>query len=152
MWCLRMIWKFITYLLMLYHGFIVVYCALLWKWSSPYYLHKHDICIILWQVLCALRKNKKLKRMYHFEGRIECRNGYYILRNVSHAAMDTIYGGTYYARWLLLSRIVSNTTMDAWTYMSPMDPGRRDNGCVSPGQTCIIIFDIVFHRIAHFYH
>ena len=101
--------------------------------------HLHYSETWFWQVLYKLRKNKKLKRMYHFEGRIECRNGYYILRNVSHAAMDTIYGGTYYARWLLLSRIVSNTTMDAWTYMSPMDPGRRDSRCVSPGQTCITI-------------
>ena len=54
--------------------------------------------------------------------------------------------------WLLLSRVVSCIATDAWTDMSPMGPGLRDNGCVSLGQTCIIILDITFHCIAHTYH
>uniref|UniRef100_M1DX42 Uncharacterized protein n=1 Tax=Solanum tuberosum TaxID=4113 RepID=M1DX42_SOLTU len=42
--------------------------------------------------------------MYHFEGRITRRDGYYISRDVSRAAMD------------------------AWTDMSPMGPRLRDSG------------------------
>ena len=34
------------------------------------------------------------------------------------------------------------------TDMSFMCPGLRDSGCVSLGQTCIIILDISFHCIA----
>ena len=105
---------------------------------------EHVICIILrhwlWQVLCALRNNGYLR-------------GCTISRDVSRAAMDTIFRGTYRAlRWLLLSRVVSCTATDAWTHMSPMGPELRDNGCVSLSQTCIIILDIAFHYIAHAYH
>ena len=76
-----------------------------------------------------------------------------ISRDVSRAAMDTIFWGTYRAsRWLLLSRVVSCAATDAWTDMSPMGPGLRDSGWVSLGQTCIIILDIAFHYIAHTYH
>ena len=78
--------------------------------------------------------------MYHFEGRIARRDGYYISRDVSRAAMVTI------------SKVVSCTATDTWTDMSPMGPGLRDSGCVSLGQTCIIILDIAFHCIAHTYH
>ena len=78
--------------------------------------------------------------MYHFEGRIARRDRYYISRDVSRAAMVTI------------SRVVSCTATDAWTDLSPMGPVLRDNGCVSLGQTCIIILDIAFHYIAHTYH
>ena len=45
------------------------------------------------KVLCSLRKNDILKRMYYFEGRIACRDGYYISKDVSHAAMVTIIEG-----------------------------------------------------------
>ena len=45
-------------------------------------------------MLCALRKNENLKRMYHFEGRIARRDGYYISRDVSRAAMVTIIEGS----------------------------------------------------------
>ena len=110
---------------------------MLWKWSSPHYLCELVICIILrhwlWQVLCALRKNGYLR-------------GCTISRDVSRAAMDTIFRGTYRAtRWLLLSRVVSCAATDAWTDISPMGPGLRDSGCVSLGQTCIIILDIALH-------
>ena len=76
-------------------------------------------------------------RMYHFEGRIARRDAYYILRDVS-------------PRRLLLSRVMSYAATDAWTDMSPMGPGLRDNGCVSLRKTCITIFDIASHAIAHF--
>ena len=70
-------------------------------------------------VMC-IEKEWVLKRMYHFEGRIAL-------------------------PWLLLSRVVSCIATDAWTDMSPMGPGLRDSGCVSLGQTCIIILDIALH-------
>ena len=40
-----------------------------------YYLHCFENW--LWQVLCALRKNEKIKRMCWFEGRITRHDGYY---------------------------------------------------------------------------
>ena len=48
--------------------------------------------------------------MYHFEGRIAHLDGYYILRDVSRAAMVTVIEG----------RIAA--VMDALTDMSPMGP------------------------------
>ena len=78
-----------------------------------------------------------LKRMYHFEGRIARRDGYYISRDVSRAVKVTIIEG----------RVVAT---DAWTDMSPMGPGLRDSGCVSLRKTCITIFEIASHGIAHF--
>ena len=117
---------------------------MLWKWSSPHYMCELVICIILrhwlWQVLCALRNNGYLR-------------GCTISRDVSRAAMDTIFQETYCApRWLLLSRVVSCAATDAWTDMSPLGLELRDSGCVSLGQTCILIIDIAFHCIAHTYH
>ena len=59
---------------------------------------------------------------------------------------DVSFRGTYRApRWLLLSRVVSCATIVAWTHMSPTGPGLRYSGCVSLGQTCIIILDIALH-------
>ena len=69
----------------------------------------------------SIEKEWVLKRMYHFEGRIARREGYY------------------------LSRVVSCAATEAWTDMSPMGPGLRDSGCVSLGQICIIILDIALH-------
>ena len=86
------------------------------------------------KVLCALRKNENLKRMYNFEGRIARRDGYYISRDVSRAAMVTIIEGSCRAPRQMHGQ-----------HMSPMDPGLRDSGCVSLGQTCIIILDIALH-------
>ena len=141
---LRKGWRLVESLSLWLHVCVVVNCAMLWKWLSPHYLCEFVICIILrhclCQVLCALRKNEYLR-------------GCTISRDVSRAAMDTVFRGTYCApRWLLLSRVVSCATTDAWTDMSPMGPGRRDSGCVSLGQTCINILDIAFHCIAHTYH
>ena len=74
-----------------------------------------------------------------------------ISRVVSRAAMDIIFRGTYRAlRVLLLSRVVSCAATDAWTDMSPVGPELRDSGCVSLRITCITIFDIASHGIAHF--
>ena len=86
----------------------------------------------LWQVFCALRKNKKLKRMYHFEWCITRRDWYYISRDVSHAAMDTTNQGTYHTPWrILLLRNVLCAPTDTWTDMSLMGPGLRNNRCIS---------------------
>ena len=90
-------------------------------------------------VMC-IGKEWVLKRMYHFEGRIARRDGYYISRVVSRSAIVTI------------SRVVSCAAIDAWTDMFPMTPRLRDSGCVSLGQTGIIILDIALHCIAHTYH
>uniref|UniRef100_M1B3V9 Uncharacterized protein n=1 Tax=Solanum tuberosum TaxID=4113 RepID=M1B3V9_SOLTU len=57
--------------------------------------------------------------MYHFEGRIARRDGYYISRDVSRVACRDGY---------YISRDVSCAAMDAWTDMSPMGPGLRDSG------------------------
>ena len=129
-------WRLVESLSMWLHVCVVVNCVMLWKWSSLHYLCEFVICIILrhwlWQVLCALRKNEYLR-------------GCTISRDVSRAAMDTVFRGTYRApRWLLLSRVMSCAATDAWKDMSPMCPGLRDSGCVSLGQTCIIILYIAF--------
>ena len=72
------------------------------------------------------------------------------LRVVSRAVMNIIFRGTYRApRNILLSRVVSCAAIDAWTDMPPMGPGLRDSGCVSLRKTCITIFDISSHGIAH---
>ena len=86
-----------------------------------------------------MRKNNKLKRIYHFEGRITRRDGYYIYRDVSRTVMVTI----------IEDQITRSD--DAWTDMSPMGPRLRDKGCVTLGKTCIIILDITFHCIVHTY-
>ena len=58
------------------------------------------------KVLCALRKNNNLKKMYHFEGRIARRDGYYISRDVSRAAMVTIIEGHVVLRDRCMNRYV----------------------------------------------
>ena len=58
------------------------------------------------KVLCALRKNENLKRMYNFEGRIARRDGYYISRDVSHAAMVIIIEGRVVRRDRCMDRYV----------------------------------------------
>ena len=53
-----------------------------------------------------MRKNENLKRMYHFEGRIARRDGYYISRDVSRAAMVTIIEGRVVRRDRCMDRYV----------------------------------------------
>lgn len=81
--------------------------------------HLHYSETWFWQVLYKLRKNKKLKRMYHFKG--------------THASWWILYFlGTYRApRWLLLSKTVSHAIMDAWTDMPPMGQRLRNRGCIT---------------------
>ena len=75
-------------------------------------------------------------RILYFEGRIARRDGYYISRDVSRAAMVTIIKGRVARRDRCMDRYV------------PIGLGLSDSGCVSLGQTCIIILDIAFHCIA----
>ena len=56
-------------------------------------------------VMC-IEKEWVLKRMYHFEGRIARRDGYYILRDVSRAAMVTIIKGRVVRRYSGMDRCV----------------------------------------------
>ena len=44
-------------------------------------------------VMCNEKKNKKLKRMYYFEGRIARHDGYYISGNVSRISMVAVIKG-----------------------------------------------------------
>ena len=81
----------------------------------------------LWKVLCALRKNENLKRMYHFEGRIARRDGYY-------------YRGSCRAPRQMHGQICPPWVPD-W-----------ETRCVSLRKTCITIFDIASHGITHFYY
>ena len=92
---------------------------------------EHVNCIVsetwLWYKDVSFRGSYRAPRwILYFEGRIARHEGYY------------------------LSRVVSCVATDAWTDMSPMGPGLRDNGCVSLGKTCITIFDIASHGIEHF--
>ena len=57
----------------------------LFGWTCHFYYFE----TWLWKVLCALRKNENLKRMYHFQGIIVHRDEYYISRDVSRFMMVT---------------------------------------------------------------
>ena len=99
----------------------------LFVWTC--HLHYSETLVVT-SVMC-IEKEWVLKKMYSFEGRIARRDRYYISRDVSHAAMDTIFRGTYRTpRWLLLSRVMSCAATDTWTNMSPMGLELRDSACV----------------------
>ena len=102
------------------------------KWLSPPFYLSMSFALYL-RHGCGKRMVYYFRGSYraprwilYFERRIARREGYY------------------------LSRVVSCAATDAWTDMSPMGPGLRDSGCVSLEKTCITIFDIAFHGIAHF--
>ena len=95
--------------------------------------------LVVTSIMC-IEKECVLKRMYLFKGRITRRDGYHISRDVSRAAMVTIIKGRVARRDRCMDRYV------------PIGLGLSDSGCVSLGQTCIIILDIAFHCIAHTYH
>lgn len=134
---------------------IIVNCALLWKWPSSHYLCECVICIVfetwLWQVLCELRKNKILKRVYHFEGCVVHHDKYYESRDfhmlwwilLSREVLHVVMG--------FLSRIVSYNTTKCMDRYVPHGSGLRDNGCVLLGHICITILDIKYHCIAYIY-
>ena len=57
-------------------------------------------------MLCALRKNENLGRMYNFDGRIARHDGLFISRDVSHAMMVTIIEGRVVCRDRCMERYV----------------------------------------------
>ena len=123
-----MTWRLVAYLLVLYSLLWIVFC-----YQNGYLLFFIWACYLncIWDMVVI--------------------RGCTILRVISRAVMDIIFRGTYHAPWrLLLSRVMSCAAPDAWTYMSPMGPVLRDNGRVSLRKTCITIFDIASHGIAHF--
>ena len=65
--------------------FLVVNRVLLSKWLSPHFHLSMSIALYL--------RHGCGERMYHFEGRIAHRDGYYISRDVSRAAEVTIIEG-----------------------------------------------------------
>ena len=73
--------------------------------------------------------------MYNFEGRIARRDGYYISRDISRAAMFTIIEGRVVRREKCMDRYVPHGSRT-----------ERQRVC-SLGQTCIIILDIALHKL-----
>ena len=65
--------------------FLVVNCTFVSKWLSPHFHLSMSFALYL--------RHGCGKRMYHFEGRIARRDGYYISRDVSCAAKVTIIEG-----------------------------------------------------------
>ena len=74
----------------------------LYVWTC--HLHYSEALVVT-NVMC-IEKEWELKRMYHFEGRIARRDGYYILRDVSRAAMVTIIEGRVVRRNRCMDRYV----------------------------------------------
>ena len=77
---------------------IVLFWIVNWYENSHLLIfYEHFIFIVfekcLWQVLCELRKYKKLNRMYHFEGCVACCDKSYILRDALHAVAYSIFKG-----------------------------------------------------------
>ena len=88
---LRMIWRLVAV-------FLVVNCALVSKWLSPHF-HLSMSSALYLRHDCGIR-------MYHFEGRITRRDGYYISRDLSRAAKATIIEGSVVRRDTCIDRYV----------------------------------------------
>ena len=78
--------------------FLAVNCVLLSKWLSPHFHLSMSIALYL-RHDCGIR-------VYHFEGRIARRDGYYISRDVSRAAKVTIIEGRVVRRDRCMDRYV----------------------------------------------
>ena len=76
---LRMIWRLVVYLLVLYS--CCKLCFVIKCLSPPFHLSMSFALYL---------RHGCGKRMYHFEGRIMRRDGYHISRDVSHAVKVTI--------------------------------------------------------------
>ena len=77
---------------------LVVNRVLLSKWLSPHFHLSMSIALYL-RHDCGIR-------MYHFEGRIVRRDGYYISRDISRAAVVTIIEGRVVRRDRCMDRYV----------------------------------------------
>ena len=78
--------------------FLLVNCALVSKWLSPHFHLSMSFALYLRRG-CG-------KRMYHFEGRIACLDGYYISRDVSRAVKVTAIEGRVVRRDRCMDRYV----------------------------------------------
>ena len=83
--------------------FLAVNCVLLSKWLSPHFHLSMSIALYM-RHDCGIR-------MYHFEGRIARRDGYYILRDVSRAAKVTIIEGRVVHRDRCMDRYVRHGSL-----------------------------------------
>ena len=110
--------------------FLVVNCVLVSKWLSPHFHLSMSFALYL--------RHGCGKRMYHFEGRIARHDGYFILRDVSRAAMVTIIEGRVVRRGRCMDRYVPHGSRT-----------EIQRVCIL-GQTYIIILDISSHDIAYF--
>ena len=131
--------------------YILLWC---WEWFK-------DLLLICWCCIlcCKLCFGIKIviSSFFIWACHLDCIwdmvviRGCTISRVVSRATMDIIFRGTYRApQRLLLSRFMSCAATDSLTDMSPIGPELKDSGCVSLRKTCITIFDIASHVIAHF--
>ena len=84
--------------------FLVVNRAFVSKWLSPHFHLSMSIALYL-RYDCGIR-------MYHFEGCITRRDGYYISRDVSRAVMVTIIEGRVVRRDRCMDRYVPH---GSWT-------------------------------------
>ena len=85
--------------------------------------HPHySEALVVTSVMC-IEKEWILKRMYHLEGRIARHDGYYILRDVSRAAMVTIIEGRVVRRDRWMDRYVphGSRTERQWVCITRSD-------------------------------
>ena len=120
-----------TFCLFVVVVFVVVNCTLLSKWLS---LHFH-----LGMSFALYLRHGCGKRICHFKGCITHRDGYCISRDVSCTAKVTIMEGRVVHRDRCMDRYVPHGSRI-----------ERQRVCIIKKKTCITIFDILFHGIAHF--
>ena len=133
-------------------------------WIVPCYANDH-LLIICVNMSFTFFWDMVVTSVMCIEKESEIKRGCTILWDVSRAAMNTIFWGTYRTPrcilyfeghrtpwWLLLLRVISHAAMNAQTNVSSMGPILRDNGYWSLNRTCITILDIEFHCIIHLYH
>ena len=113
---------------------------MLWKWWYPL------ICVnmsfaLFWDMMVksvmCIEKEWVLKRIYHFEGRIARRDGYYISRDVSRAAMVTIIEGRVVRRDRCMDRYVPHGSRT-----------ERQRVCINKSD----MHHYTWHCITHTYH
>ena len=83
-------------------NFIKMIIFSLFVWTC----HLHYSETWSWQVSYALRENGNLNRMYHFEGRLKRRVGYYISRDVSRATTVSFFYGRVMCRDRCMERYI----------------------------------------------
>ena len=107
--------------------------------------HLHYFETWWWKVLCALRKNENLKRMYHFEVRNARRDGYYISRNVSRAAMVTVIESRVVRRNRCMNRYVphGSRTERQRVYITRSDMHHYNWHCIPLHYTYLSLVNLI---------